>query len=539
MLNWIQITFYFLQTQVVKHEHSFLKQQQQRSFSERILMYHTFLRFNHVSYTYPGSINNAVTDVSLSLGSGWTAIAGANGCGKTTVLKLATGLLCPDSGSTISSGTAVYCAQRTDTPPDNLEDFLLDWCSETIKLRDTLQIGDDWAGRWNTLSHGERKRLQIAASLWAAPALLALDEPFNHLDVHGRSLLLKSMKEYSGCGLLVSHDRRAMDDLCTSSVLFFPETVHFYRTGYSSAMRTHSQKRELLVKQRREAEEKYIRLKRDARKKMINARTIQARIAGHNFTFKDICKYNLDGESQYHSIVQKAGQISRTAAARAAKARNHMESITYRRIHRTGIELNGKGTNRNCLLDLPSGKIPVGERTVTHRSLIIEPQQRISLTGRNGSGKTTLLNHLRSKLNCPEEKLVWIPQEITAAASTRCLSEAKELSREELGRVMIIVRRLGSDPERVLNSAVPSPGESRKLLLALGLIKTPWLVVMDEPTNHMDLPSVECLEKALVDYEGALLLVSHDREFLSSTTSTLWKIRDGKLSVVRNSAHDE
>lgn len=148
-------------------------------------------------------------------------------------------------------------------------------------------------------------------------------------------------------------------------------------------------------------------------------------------------------------------------------------------------------------------------------------------------------NHLRSKLNYPEEKLIRIPQEITATESTRCLSEAKELSSEELGQVMIIVRRLGSDPERVLNSAVPSPGESRKLLLALGLVKTPWLVVMDEPTNHMDLPSVECLEIALMDYEEALLLVSHDREFLSSTTSARWNIRDGKLSVAKNSAPDK
>ncbi len=209
-----------------------------------------------------------------------------------------------------------------------------------------------------------------------------------------------------------------------------------------------------------------------------------------------------------------------------------MESITYRKIHRTGIELKGKGTHRNCLLDLPSGYIRVGERTVTHQDLIIEPMARIALTGRNGSGKTTLLNHIRSKLNCPEEKLIWIPQEITSEESSLCLSEAKELSSEELGQVMIIVRRLGSDPERVLNSAVPSPGESRKLLLALGLSRAPWLVVMDEPTNHMDLPSVECLEKALNNYSGALILVSHDREFLSSTTSTRWKIKNGELSIL-------
>ncbi|MCK5130974.1 MAG: ABC-F family ATP-binding cassette domain-containing protein [Candidatus Sabulitectum sp.] len=494
-------------------------------------MHQTFLRFSNVSYTYPGSTNHAVTAVSLNLDSGWTAFAGANGCGKTTVLKLGTGLLSPDTGSIISSGISVYCAQRTDHPPGNLNEFLFDWSKDSIKLRDILQIEDDWAVRWNTLSHGERKRLQIAVAIWTRPSVLALDEPFNHLDVHGRTLLIKSMKEYRGCGLLVSHDRRAMDELCSSCVLFFPEEVQIYRTGYTSAVKADNQKRELLVKHRREAEEKYIRLKHDARKKMINARTIQARIAGHNFTFKDICKYNYDGESQYHSIVQKAGQISRTATARAARARDHMESITYRKVHNSGIVLAGEGSTRNYLLDIQPGEIKMGSRAIRYPGLLIRSESRIALAGRNGSGKTTLLNHIRAELNCPEDKLIWIPQEITAEESTLCLSDAKKLSSEELGQVMIIVRRLGSDPERVLNSAVPSPGESRKLLLALGLAKAPWLVVMDEPTNHMDLPSVECLEKALNDYTGALLLISHDREFLSSTTSSQWEIRDGELFV--------
>ncbi len=497
-------------------------------------MYQTFLRFNDVSYTYPGSINHAVTAVSLNLDSGWTAFAGANGCGKTTVLKLATGLLTPDTGSIVSSGTTVYCAQRTDAPPDNLNEFLFDWSKDSIRLRNTLQLGDDWADRWNTLSHGERKRLQIAVAIWTAPAVLALDEPFNHLDIHGRSLLIESMREYGGCGLLVSHDRQAMDELCSSCVLFFPEGVKMYRTGYTSARRADSERRELLVRHRKEAEASYIRLKHEARKKMIRARTIQAHIAGHNFTFKEICKYNYDGASQYHSVVQKAGQRSREASARADRAKKHMESITYRKIHRTGVELAGVRSTRNFLLDIPSGETRVGDRTITFPNLSIRPESRIALIGRNGSGKTTLLKHIRSKLNCPEEKLIWIPQEISAEESIQCLSEAKKLSGEELGQVMTIIRRLGSDPERILTSAVPSPGESRKLLLALGLAGTPWLVVMDEPTNHMDLPSVECLERALIDYKGALLLVSHDRYFLNATTSTRWEIRGEELSIAKD-----
>ncbi|MCK4806760.1 MAG: ABC-F family ATP-binding cassette domain-containing protein [Candidatus Aegiribacteria sp.] len=494
-------------------------------------MYQTYLRISNVSYTYPGSTQQAVPTVSLNLDSGWTAFTGANGCGKTTLLKLATGLLTPDTGSVVSSGTAVYCSQRTDNPPPYLDEFLFDWSSEFIRLRDILQIGDDWGNRWVTLSYGERRRLQIAAAIWTRSAVLALDEPFNHLDTDGRSLLIRSMKEYRGCGLLVSHDRHAMDELCTSCVLFFPEEIQLYRTGYTSAMKADRERRDYLVKKRKRAGSEYLRLKRDARKKMIQARTVQAHLSGKRISFKDICKYNYDGPSQYTSRVQNAGRRSREATARAERALEHMESITYRKVYGVGVELSGEGSTRNYLLDLPPGMIHLGEITLSHPQLEIHSEDRITLTGRNGTGKTTLLNHLRPELNCPEEKLIWIPQEITAFECSGYLEEAKKLSRESLGHVMTIVRRLGSDPERVLSSSVPSPGESRKLSLALGLSKTPWLVVMDEPTNHMDLPSVECLEKALNDYTGALVLVSHDRQFLSNTTNTQWNIRDGKLSV--------
>jgi len=97
----------------------------------------------------------------------------------------------------------------------------------------------------------------------------------------------------------------------------------------------------------------------------------------------------------------------------------------------------------------------------------------------------------------PERHLTVIPQEIEASAGARILAEARTLPSEELGRVMNVVSRLGSRPARLLETTNPSPGELRKLLLALGLARTPHLIVMDEPTNHLDLPSIECLEDAL------------------------------------------
>jgi ATPase subunit of ABC transporter with duplicated ATPase domains len=100
---------------------------------------------------------------------------------------------------------------------------------------------------------------------------------------------------------------------------------------------------------------------------------------------------------------------------------------------------------------------------------------------------------------------------------------------------MIIISSLGSDPKKLLESVTPSPGETRKLLLALGVMREPHIILMDEPTNHMDLPSIECLEQALKDCPCAMLLISHDESFLEKLTTIKWKItkteNDYKLNV--------
>jgi ATPase subunit of ABC transporter with duplicated ATPase domains len=133
-----------------------------------------------------------------------------------------------------------------------------------------------------------------------------------------------------------------------------------------------------------------------------------------------------------------------------------------------------------------------------------------------------LIRHLLGHLRLPAEKLVSVPQEISAEDSRALLEAIKRLPNDERGRVMTTISRLGSRPGRLLESALPSPGEVRKLLLALGIVRGPHLIVMDEPTNHMDLPGIRCLEEALADCPCAMLLVSHDEAFLAGITATEW-----------------
>ena len=153
---------------------------------------------------------------------------------------------------------------------------------------------------------------------------------------------------------------------------------------------------------------------------------------------------------------------------------------------------------------------------------------RIALTGSNGSGKSTLISHIKQSLNLQENHVVYLPQEIDIHASQDVMARARDLHNEKLGQMLTIVSRLGSRPQRLMESVEPSPGEIRKMLLAIGITNVPHLIVMDEPTNHLDLPSIECLEQALADCPCGLLLVSHDRRFLNALVQQRWHITEGK-----------
>jgi ATPase subunit of ABC transporter with duplicated ATPase domains len=210
---------------------------------------------------------------------------------------------------------------------------------------------------------------------------------------------------------------------------------------------------------------------------------------------------------------------------RLGQARKVMQDIRVRKENRMGIIMPGAVSHRNLLLDLPEGDLSLGGgKSLLYPDLFIRPEDRIGITGPNGSGKSTLIKCLVGALNVPENRVTYVPQEIEIARSREILSQIKALSPEKKGTMMTIISRLGSRPDRLLESTTPSPGEIRKLLLALGMSREPHIVIMDEPTNHMDLPSIECLEGALSDVPGALLLISHDRQFLENLTRSRWHI---------------
>lgn len=486
------------------------------------------LDLQSIEFSHQGMTTPLFTDLTVQFPFGWTGIVGPNGAGKTTLLKVVTGELEAHSGSVQRSGLALYVAQRTDDPPEQFEDFI--WAPDATVLKAQLRVVEDWPERWETLSHGERKRAQIAVALWREPAVLALDEPTNHIDADARRLLVRALQEFSGIGLLVSHDRSLLDELCGQCVLIDPPSAVLRPGGVTAALAQQDNEETAAHRANNALRQTESRLKAEAQRRRVVADQKQAGMRGskqHKVPAHDHdgrAKRNLakvSGKDAY------AGKMVQQMNQRAEKMAKQRSDIRVKKRYETGIWVDGASfMPRDFLLRLPAGQLTLGDegRQLHFPDLALGGTSRIALTGANGLGKSTLTNHLLGHLQLPEEKCVTVPQEISAEDSRALLEAVKRLPNEERGRIMTTISRLGSRPGRLLESALPSPGEVRKLLLALGIVRGPHLIVMDEPTNHMDLPSILCLEEALVDCPCAMLLVSHDEAFLAKIVDTSWHL---------------
>ena len=179
-----------------------------------------YLYIDNLNFAYETNPEPLFESVNLQLHQGWTGVVGPNGCGKSTLLKLICGKLHPHSGKIRLSGHAVYCEQRTDSEPHYLNQLFESTDKQAYKIKNALQLDNEWLGRWQTLSHGERKRCQIATALFQNPSILAIDEPSNHLDIYSKKVLFLALKNFRGIGLLVSHDRELLDNLCNHTIFF-------------------------------------------------------------------------------------------------------------------------------------------------------------------------------------------------------------------------------------------------------------------------------------------------------------------------------
>lgn len=484
----------------------------------------SFLSFKNAGFVYDGALDAVFENVRFTLGCGWTGIVGANGAGKTTLLRLALGQLKPTQGHVSMPGPGVWCPQRTDDEPPGLRDLLMAPGAAAEGLRRQLGLKTDWCKRWNTLSHGERKRAQLAVALAGDPVFLAVDEPTNHLDRDTRAVVWRALKGFGGIGLLVSHDRELLDDLCAQCLFLDPPRVTVRPGGYSEGAGQAQNERTALLRRLSKADREIDQLRRET-----DLRREQTAKGEHQRSKRGLGKHDHDAKARVNAARvadSGSGQRLRQLDGRAQQAVERRAELGVKRRFALGVTLSGEASHRRCLASLPEGEIALGETwRLRIPALSIRPGDRIGIEGPNGAGKSTLIRRIVADLETAREHVAYIPQEIDVSGSRAILETFRQLPPARLGKAMTLVRRLGSDPGRLLQSAEPSPGELRKLLLAACIESSPHIVILDEPTNHLDLPSTECLEEALDGCEAALVMVSHDRRFLDRLASRMWVVR--------------
>ncbi len=497
------------------------------------------LNFDDVSFSYGSRSETLFAGLDVSFPKGWTGVVGANGAGKTTALKLACGLLEPDDGSIRRPTDALYCAQRTDEVPPELSEVLGSDDPRAVILRERLGLAADWAGRWTSLSHGERKRAQIGCALWLDPDVLGLDEPTNHIDAECRAALVAAMRGYRGVGLLVSHDRELLDALCVQCLFLDPPDAVMRPGGYSSG-RKEADREEHAVRTRKEVlKKKAVKLEREAARRAARGAEVSRGLSKKGLDPKDHDHKGRIDLARLTGVDGKAARLASRMRARSEDGFREAGDIKVRKRYELGIWFEGEDCRREILFKLSAGAVPFGDgRGLEHPELVMRPGDRIAVSGPNGTGKSTLIRRILDGLDLPADRLTYIPQEIGLEDSLGILEEVRRQPADVLGRILTMVSRLGSRPAGLLRTSEPSPGELRKLLLALGLARRPYLIVMDEPTNHLDLPSIECLEKALEECPCGLLLVSHDERLLGRLTGIRWSIerigrRGGDRNVLR------
>jgi ATPase subunit of ABC transporter with duplicated ATPase domains len=495
-------------------------------------------------------------DLSLVFGRERTGVVGRNGAGKTTLLRLIAGLIDPVEGTVTRAGRVGFLAQHTEPAMGTLAGEALgvsgglaviarilagvgsaddlaeaDWTLEA-RIADALAevglAGIDLTRPVVTLSGGEQRRLRLAALMLKQPDLLVLDEPTNHLDGEGRAIIAGVLQRWKGGAVVVSHDRallRRMDRIVELSSLgaavhgggydLYAERKAVARAAAQHALEVAERDAGRTARENQRAVEKKAR--RDKAGRALAARKSEPRIL-----LGAMAERAENSGAREDRLAQR-----RAAEAEAAlvEARERVERIRTLAIP---MPTTGLAAGRTVLTLAEAGwDAPDGRRIVGPVSLKLTGPERVAVTGPNGAGKTTLLRLMSGDLE-PSSGAVERPTaavlldqdtallgpEETLVEAYRRLNPGATPNEAHAALARFLFRNAAA--QRVV--ATLSGGERLRAALAwvMSGARPPQLLILDEPTNHLDLDSIEAVEAALRAYDGALVVVSHDADFLQA-----------------------
>lgn len=508
----------------------------------------TSLALHHVRVTWPDG-TPCLADLDFVVPAGRSGLVGPNGSGKSTVLRLLAGELAPDSGQVTAPTSVGYLPQDLTLDVAQPADVFLGVAAARAALR-RIEAGstdpadyDAVEGKWDVeervaatlarvglpagaldrrlgeLSGGEVVQLALTRLLLDEPRALLLDEPSNNLDAAGRERLAEVVAGWRGTLLVVSHDAELLEPLDRIGELG-PGGVRWYGGGYSSYLA------QVQVEQAA-AEQAVTTAAADVRRQrhdLVGAERVLAqrrRYGAKMYAIKREPRAVM--RLRKRAAEESAAAYTRTHEQRLAEARQHLAEATSRLRHDPTIRVELPGTV------VPSGRIVVRTRDLvlrTGREVAVELRgpERVALVGPNGAGKTTLLRTLAGDLD-PAAGAVEVavpvgvlPQRLNVLDDT--LSVFANVAAVTPAATNVVRAKLarfgfrGSAAEQT--SGTLSGGERLRAALARVLLAdpAPQLLLLDEPSNNLDLAARESLLSALADYGGALVVVSHDRRFL-------------------------
>jgi ATPase subunit of ABC transporter with duplicated ATPase domains len=529
---------------------------------------------SNVSFAWPDD-TPVFHDLSFAVAPGRTGLVAPNGSGKSTLLKLIAGELRPATGSVSVTGPLGYLPQTLPLTSDLTVAEVLG-VAAVLRALDAVEsgdvdeehfrtIGDDWDIEertraqldrlgladlsWDrglgTLSGGQVVSLGLAAQLLRRPDVLLLDEPTNNLDLRARHQLHDVLSDFSGCLLLVSHDRALLDRMDRVAELGRDE-LRLYGgnfTDYEQAVRA---EQEVAEKNVRNAEQD---LKREKREMQQARERAERRASSAAKNLKNAGLPKIFAGTMKRGAQEAAGRSGTMHASRVTDARARLDEA--------GRALRDE---QRLTLELPDTQVPAGRNLVRGAGvrvrlggrdvfaaggvdLSIRGPERIALTGPNGAGKSTLLRLVSGglapdggEITRTDGRIAYLSQRLDLLELDRTVAEnfaAFAPERPEAERMNLLARFLFRGAQAHLPVGVLSGGERLRATLVCVLCAepAPQLLLLDEPTNNLDLVSAGQLESALNSYQGAFLVVSHDERFLAEIGIDRWlRLADGVLT---------
>ena len=511
-----------------------------------------FLTLDHLSATTPDH-RPLFDHLTFSLGAERVGLVGRNGSGKSTLLRIIAGQQSPASGSVLVNGRIGTLAQswpavmpvaealgvtealallaRIVAGEGEAADFdLADWTLEERIAAALAKVGfaELSLGRtMGSLSGGERMRVGLAGLAISAPDVLLLDEPTNNLDVEGRAAVMALIREWRGGVLVASHDR-ALLELMDRIVEVTPIGVTVFGGNWSAFAKARDEARDRAAGalERSEADA------RQAKRAMQHALEGKARRdkAGRAFAAKGTEPKILLGrqlERAENNAARGRGISERLVAEADAaldSARARVEVLTP-----LTIDLPPSGIPANAdLLDMDAVTIRRDDRLLGPWTLHLRGPERVAVMGANGSGKTTLLRLAQGAITPDsgvirraEGRIAMLDQHVSLLDdSASILDNFRRINpgMDDNAAHAALARFAFRNRDALQLAGSLSGGERLRAGLACVLTgeSPPWLLLLDEPTNHLDIESTEVLEAALRQYDGALLVISHDPAFLKA-----------------------